>query len=76
MHNKSKVFPCFVKFKCFVKNLLSCKMKSLHSDEGEKYFKSIHKGFLENHVLCNAFHVPIHLNKMALQRKNIATLLR
>jgi transposase InsO family protein len=53
LKQKSNTLDCFIKFKCLIENLLTCKIKKLQTDGGEEYTSYHFKQFLSTHGILH-----------------------
>jgi hypothetical protein len=58
LQQKSDVLPCFIKFKCLMENLLSCKIKQIQTDGGGEYTIHPFKQFLATHGIHHRITCP------------------
>jgi len=58
LKHKSDMFDCFVKFKCLMENLLSCKLKRLQTDGGGEYTSHTFKQYLSKHGILHRITCP------------------
>jgi transposase InsO family protein len=58
LKNKSDMLECFIKFKCLIENLLSCKIKQLQTDGGGEYTSHPFKQFLTTHGIHHRITCP------------------
>jgi hypothetical protein len=58
LKHKSDVLECFIKFKCLMENLLSCKLKRLQTDRGGEYTSHSFKQYLSTHGILHKITCP------------------
>lgn len=58
LHNKSDVYPCFIKFKTLVENQFSWKIKQIQTDGGGEYTFHHFQSFLTNHGIIHRITCP------------------
>jgi hypothetical protein len=70
LEQKSHMLDCFIKFKCLMENLLSCKLKQLQTDGGGEYTSHPFKTFLSTHGILHRITCPHIPTKWGCQRKH------
>ena len=60
LKQKSDMLDCFIKFKCLIENLLTCKIKKLQTDGGGEYTSYHFKQFLSIHGILHRNYMPTH----------------
>ena len=58
LKQKSYMLDCFIKFKCLIENLLTCKIKKLQTDGGGEYTSYHFKQFLSTHGILHRITCP------------------
>jgi hypothetical protein len=58
LKQKSDIFECFIKFKCLIENLLSCKIKQFQTDGGGEYTSHLFKQYLSKHGIHHRITCP------------------